>query len=239
MDKKRVISWCLFDFANSSYAAVIVAVIFPVYYAGVIAGNSAGAGDLWWGRAISASMLVTALTSPFLGGVADYAGWRKALLACYTVLCITAVSCFSFLSPGDLLSGFLLVVLANIGMEGGLVFYNSFLPEIAPQDHQGRVSSWGFAVGYAGSICSLLIALPLVKSGRYELTWISVACFFAVFSLPAFLFLPPDRRGNVRASDAAVRGASQAWKTIRTLWSRGSPGVSWSLIFFTRTGSIP
>jgi UMF1 family MFS transporter len=223
MKKKQIISWCLFDFANSSYSAVIAAVIFPVYYAGVIVGNSAGAGDLWWGRAISLSMLFIALSSPFLGGIADYAGLRKKLLALYTAICVAALSGLSFLTPGAVLTGFVLIVLANIGMEGGLVFYNSFLPRIAPMKYQGRVSSWGFSVGYAGSICSLLIALPLVKAGHYGFTWIATAAFFAIFSLPAFLFLPGDSGGNVRALQAATFGAKQAWKTIQELWQRREP----------------
>lgn len=223
MDKKQIISWCLFDFANSSYSAVIAAVIFPVYYANMIVGNSAGEGDLWWGRAISLSMLFIALSSPFLGGIADYAGLRKRLLALYTGICVAALSGFSFLTPGAIVTGFMLIVLANIGMEGGLVFYNSFLPRIAPAEYQGRVSSWGFSIGYAGSIASLLIALPLIKTGHYALTWIATAAFFAIFSLPAFLFLPEDARGDVRAVQAGTRGAVQAWKTIRELWRRKEP----------------
>lgn len=218
MNKKQIISWCLFDFANSSYAAVIAAVIFPVYYAGVIVGNASGAGDLWWGRAVSLSMLVIALSSPFLGGIADYAGLRKHLLAFYTVLCVVAVSSFSLLAPGAVVSGFVLIVIANIGMEGGLVFYNSFLPRIAPAEYQGRISSWGFGVGYAGSITSLLIALPLARSGHYELIWIATAAFFAVFSLPAFLFLPEDASGRSPLSHAGFKGAQQAWATIKNLW---------------------
>jgi MFS transporter, UMF1 family len=223
MNKKQIASWCLFDFANSSYSAVIAAVIFPVYYAGVIVGNSAGEGDLWWGRAISASMLFTAITSPFLGGIADYAGLRKTLLVLYTCLCIVSVSCFSLLSPGAVIGGFVLIVCANIGMEGGLVFYNAFLPQIAPPDHQGRVSSWGFAVGYAGSITSLLIAMPLVRAGRYEWAWAATALFFAVFSLPAFGYLPRDVRAGRSLFQAGRSGAVEAWKTVRELWRRKEP----------------
>src|SRR5512147_3150627 len=86
VDRKQVASWCLFDFANSSYSAVIAAVVFPVYYANVIVGNETGQGDLWWGRAISLSMLLVAVSSPFLGGIADHAGMRKRMLAVYTIL---------------------------------------------------------------------------------------------------------------------------------------------------------
>jgi UMF1 family MFS transporter len=98
-------------------------------------------------------MLFVSLSSPFLGGIADYAGLRKRLLAFYTIVCVLAVTAFSLLTPGAALAGFILIVIANIGMEGGLVFYNSFLPRIAPAEYQGRVSGWGFGVGYAGSSC--------------------------------------------------------------------------------------
>ena len=220
MNRKHIISWCFFDFANSSYSAVISTVIFPVYYAGMIVGNRLGEGDLWWGRAISISMIFTALSSPFLGGIADYAGLRKKLLALYTVVCIMAVAAFSLITPGAVIFGFALIVLANIGMEGSLVFYNSFLPRIVGDERQGRVSGWGFGVGYAGSICSLLIALPLVKAGMFELTWLVTAAFFAVFSIPAFLFLPGDNPSKKSAWEAAVTGSQQAWKAVKELWGR-------------------
>jgi UMF1 family MFS transporter len=218
MKKKEIVSWCFFDFANSSYSAIISAVIFPVYYANMIVGNRTGEGDLWWGRAISVSMLFIALSSPFLGGIADYAGARKKLLAIYTGVCVAAVSGFSILAPGARATGFFLIVLANIGMEGGLVFYNSFLPRIAPPEYQGRVSSWGFGLGYAGSIISLLVALPLASRGRYDSTWIMTAAFFAVFSLPAFLFLPADVQSGVSPLQAGIKGSKQAWLTITNIW---------------------
>jgi UMF1 family MFS transporter len=220
INKKHIISWCLFDFANSSYSAVIAAVIFQVYYINVIVGNSAGLGDLWWGRAISVSMLLISLSSPFLGGIADYAGARKRLLAIYTVMSIAAIASFCFLIPGAIIAGFILIIIANVGMEGGLVFYNSFLPQIASVSHQGRVSGWGFSVGYAGSILSLLIALPLAKAGKFELVWLMVASFFALFSLPAFLFLPKDLRSDMTSSQAGLMGIKKAWDTMREIWKR-------------------
>jgi len=223
MNKKQIFSWCLFDFANSSYSAVIAAVVFPVYYINTVVGNQGGRGDLWWGAAISASMLAVSLSSPLLGGIADYAGLRKRLLAVYTGLCILAVAGFSLLGPGAVLPGFLLIVLANIGMEGGLVFYNSFLPQIAPPDRQGRVSGWGFGVGYAGSILSLLIALPLARAGRFVLVWPMVALFFLLFSLPAFLFLPRDVRTGASASHAGAAGIRRAWEALREIWARKEP----------------
>jgi UMF1 family MFS transporter len=197
--------------------------VFPVFYINGIVGNEGGRGDQWWGAAISVSMLAVSLSSPFLGGIADHAGLRKRMLFLYTYVCILAVAAFAFLTPGAALSGFLLIVIANIGMEGGMVFYNAFLPRIAPPDHHGRVSGWGFGVGYAGSILSLLIALPLARAGRFDAIWFMVAAFFALFSLPAFRYLPGDERTGMSAVTAGTAGVRKAWKTIREIWSRPEP----------------
>jgi UMF1 family MFS transporter len=218
-NRKQIISWCMFDFANSSYSAVIAAVIFPVYYATQIVGNQNGLGDLWWGRAVSLSMAVVAVTSPFTGGIADYGGIRKRLLFAYTSLCIVMVMSLSFLQKGMVFEGFLLIVLANVGLEGGLVFYNSFLPEIAEKEYQGRVSAWGYAIGYSGSILSLIVAIPLVKTGHFRETWFMVAAFFALFSLPAFFYLPRDRTG-LKIIRAASQGFRSTWSTFREIWGR-------------------
>ncbi len=218
-NKKQIISWCLFDFANSSYSAVISAVVFPVFYANQIVGNESGLGDLWWGRVISLSMAVVVLTSPFLGGIADFGGIRKRLLFVYTLLCISAVASFSLILKGMIIEGFTLAALANIGMEGGLVFYNSFLPEIADKEYQGRVSAWGYGVGYAGSILSLLFALPLISRGYFNLTWLMVAVFFSIFSIPAFLFLPRDRKEGIGIIHSASKGMKYTWNTFKKIWS--------------------
>lgn len=214
---RKTLSWCLFDFANSSYSAVISAVLFPVYYTSVIVGNGAGQGDVWWGRAISVSMAVVAVSSPFLGGIADYARLRKKLLFAYTLLCIVAVAALLFLRPGMVKEGFLLIVLANIGLEGGLVFYNAFLPEIAAPAFRGRVSAWGYGIGYAGSILSLLAALFLVKAGSLSLVWPMVALFFAFFSLPAFLFLPADQGRGEKIIPASLNGLLQTVRLLKQI----------------------
>lgn len=196
MDKK-IISWCLYDFANSSYSAVIASVIFPVFFVNHIVGNQNGEGDLWWSRAISLSMAIVAITSPFLGGIADYLNIRKRFLLFFTLLCALSVASFSFLEKGMILFGFLLIILANVGLEGGLVFYNSYLPIITKPTHRGRVSAWGFGVGYGGSIISLLLALVLIHHEMVEIVWIMVSVFILIFSLPLFIFLPPDKCAKV------------------------------------------
>ena len=220
--KKSIIGWCLFDFANSSYSAVIVAVVFPVYYVKIVVGNETGLGDLWWGRAISLSMAVVALTSPFLGGIADYAGSRKRFLMVYTLGCVLSVAALSIVEPGMVLTGFVLMVLANIGMEGGLVFYNAYLPDIAPKSYFGRISAWGFALGYVGSIISLVAALPLVRAGMYRGIWVMVAAFFLVFSMPLFAWCQHSVSRSMGVYDAAVTGLKETAGTIREIWKNKS-----------------
>lgn len=219
LNRRSVFGWCLFDFANSSYSAVIAAVVFPVYYAKVIVGNEAGLGDLWWGRAISLSMAIVALSSPFLGGIADSSGARKRFLFVYTLVCAVSVASFSILQPGMIMTGFALIVLANIGMEGGLVFYNAYLPDVSPPDHVGRVSAWGFGIGYAGSVTSLLIALPLVKSGMFQAVWIMVGVFFMTFSLPLFLWVNGGRASGEGVLSAASHGLRSMTASLREIWA--------------------
>ena len=206
MNRKHVTYWALYDFANSVYPAVITATVFSVYFTTQIVGNETGLGDLWWGRALSVSMLFVALSSPPLGSVADRAGIRKKMLFFYTYLCVASVALFTTIEPGMILWAWALVVVANIGFEGALVYYNAYLPDIAPRERQGLVSGIGFGVGYAGSAVGLLIALPLVTRERFDLTWLAVAGFFALFSLPIFLGLPTDRRGDRTILRAGIEG---------------------------------
>ncbi len=218
MKKNVILGWCFYDFANASYSAVITAVIFPVFYADRIVGNASGLGDLWWGRAVSLSMLIAAISSPFAGGIADRAGRRKSFLVFYTLICIFFVAMFSFLKAGDVFEGFLLIVAANAAREGGLVFYNAFLPDLAPWRYWGRVSALGFALGYAGAICSLFIALPMLKAGNFPHIWLSVSAFFLVFSLPAFFLLPRDAPAEGSVAQFAAEGTKKALSTLKSLW---------------------
>jgi UMF1 family MFS transporter len=209
MDRKIVAAWASYDFANSVFSAVIMATVFSVYFADVVVGNDAGLGDLWWGRVLSTSMLIVALSSPVLGSVSDRAGVRKRMLFAYTTVCVGCVALFPTIAPGMILWGYALAVLANIGFEGALVYYNAYLPDIAPPDRQGFVSGIGFGTGYAGSAAGLLISLPLVARGWLDFTWWSVAAFFALFSVPALAMLPADRRGTQGVLRAAASGVTR------------------------------
>ena len=214
MDRKSIAAWALYDFANSVYAAVIPATIFGVYFVQVIVGNEGGRGDAWWANVASVSVLFVAISSPVLGAIADTAGVRKKMLSLYTYLCIAAVALFTAIEPGMVLWGFTLAVLANIGFEGALVYYNAYLPDLAPRGREGSISALGYGVGYIGSIIGLVVALPLVSRERFDLTWLAVALLFAVTSVPSFLFLPPDRPGTKTLTRAATDGITGFRKIV-------------------------
>ena len=213
MNKKQVGAWALFDFANSVYPAVIVSVVFQIYFIETIVGNEAGEGDALWGRAVSLSALIVALSAPVLGAIADRAGVRKRFMAVFVAMCITGVALFTTLEPGMLLYGFILFLIANVGFEACLVFYNAYLPEIVPQEKQGWVSGLGFGVGYAGSALGLVMALQYATS-NIQIVWIMVAGMFLLFSIPTFLYLPKDGNGSMTVPQAAVWGLTG----FRELW---------------------
>jgi MFS transporter, UMF1 family len=217
---RAVAAWALYDFANSSFAAVVAGTIYAAYYAIGVVGNRDGAGDLWWGRVISVAMAVVAISSPFLGGLADRAGVRRPLFIGFTALSITATALMATVAPGMVFWGFVLGVLGLVGFEGALVYYNAYLPEIAPRAYQGRVSAWGFAVGYAGSIVALLAALPFVRAQAYGGAFLATAALFATFALPAFLLLPPDAPGRMSARQAALGGGAELLAALRAILAR-------------------
>jgi UMF1 family MFS transporter len=219
MDKKQVGAWALFDFANSVYPAVMTTAVFPVYYIRFVVGQDGGQGEWWWGRAVALSALIVALSSPLLGAIADRGGARKKFMLTFTATCLLGVMMMTMLDAGMVVQGFVLFVVANVGFEGALVFYNAYLPDIAPPGRQGWVSGLGFGVGYAGSAIGLAMAIPFARE-RIELVWLLVAGFFFLFSLPAFLFLPPDLPGEMTIPRAARWGVTNFRTIVGEVWAQ-------------------
>lgn len=214
-DRSRIRAWALFDFANSIYPAVITTAVFPVFYNEFVVGDTApdGTGEFWWGWAVGSSAIFVALTAPILGAIADRNGLRKRFLGLFTGVCLAGVLAMTGLDQGMIFAGFACFVVANIGFEGALVFYNAYLPDIAPPERRGWVSGLGFGVGYLGSALGLILVLPFAQ-GQTHLVWPIVAAFFLIFSLPTFLVMPADRAVGLGVRAAAAKGIRQFWKTL-------------------------
>jgi len=212
--RRTIVAWTLYDFANSAFSAIIYATVFPAYYANQVVGNDAGRGDFWWGLLVSVSMTLVALTAPFLGGIGDHAGVRKPLFIGFTVVSVAATALLTTVQPGMVLWGFTLAVTGIVAFEAAFVYYNSYLPRIALPKQLGRVSAAGFAVGYAGSVAAFLAAWPFAAAQAYWGCFLAAAVLFGLFSLPAFVVLPPDARHPMPLSKAVSRSLRTTLATL-------------------------
>ncbi len=160
-----------------------------------MAGHLGPGADLYWGASVAISMIVVALIAPFLGAMADASGRKKLLLGIFAGTCIVFTALLLTVGRGDIALGMVLFILANAGFEGAHVFYNGFLPEIAADSEMGRVSGYGWAVGYLGGLAALLLAYPFTSAGldagadRYRLSFAVVALFHLLFTLPILALL--------------------------------------------------
>lgn len=185
--KFRIFIWTLFDLANTSYSIVVVTFLFAVYFKETVASGEP-IGDLYWSIGTSTSMIIVAIMSPILGAIADYSAGKKRFLLFFTLLCIISTSFLFFVGEGDIFLAVLLFIIANIGFEAGLVFYDAFLPEITVPKNYGRVSGYGFAMGYIGSLASLAIVFPFIQREMIRETFPVSALFFFCFRCTPFYF---------------------------------------------------
>jgi len=215
--RRTIVAWTLYDFANSAFAAIVLATIYPAYYANVVVGNADGRGDFWWGLAVSTAMMLVALAAPVVGGIADHAGARKPFLIGLTLASVAATALLATVGPGAVLLGFALAVIGIVTFETAFVCYNSYLPRIVDSGHLGRVSAAGFAVGYAGSLVAFVAAYPFAAAEAYWGCFLTAAAQFGLFAIPAFLVLPADTRRPIRLDQAVRRGVTDTLATLREI----------------------
>jgi UMF1 family MFS transporter len=196
---RNIVGWMFYDFANSSFTTIIVTVVYSAYFINAVVGGNNGYGEQLWGRAVGISMTLVALTGPILGAVADYSRAKKKFLFYNCYLSIIFTGLLYFVGKGDILIGMLFFIIANYGFNSANVFYDAFLPEITRPEEMGKVSGYGWALGYVGGLISLFIALGLVKINvRYVFP--AIALYFFIFSLITMVWLKefqrPSRRTN-------------------------------------------
>lgn len=232
----QIFSWTLFDFANTAFSVIVVTVIYSRYFTNHVAG-----GQRWlWGLAVSISMILAAILSPPLGAAADLSHNRKQYLFLFTELSVLCTGLLFFVGEGMVFLGILLFVIANIGFEGGLVFYDAFLPGIASKSTYGRVSGYGFAMGYLGALAVLLIVNMILPESTHpdylffvRLSFVVAALFFLVFSLPVFLFVPERHRSEQQKTSYVRAGIRQSAKTFRSLFvTKDYPSIARFLVAF-------
>lgn len=182
--------WIMYDWANSSFAAIIMAIILPNYYTTITAGIPA-AGP-WWGYATSIATLICALCAPFFGTLGDYRGYKKKLFTIFVLVGVLATAALAFTGSWQLLLVF--YIIGTIGFNASCVFYDGFLPDVTTADRMDKVSSYGYGLGYiGGSTIPLLMAMALIMFGENfgiaadtacQISFIITAVWWLVFTIP-------------------------------------------------------
>ena len=215
--RRPVVGWVLFDFANSPFTTLVVTFVYATYFTQVIAPDPV-TGTLLWSRAITITALIVAVLSPLLGAIADRGRSRRGFLIATTVISSAATAALYWVLPGQVLIALVLFVMANVAFEFGTVFYNAYLPDVSTSETIGRVSGWGWGLGYVGGLFAL--ALALVGFVRADPPWFGfaagdesiratnllVAVWFLVFSVPCFLFVR-ERRTQQQPVGVVLRSA--------------------------------
>jgi UMF1 family MFS transporter len=221
----------MYDWANSAFTTLVVTFIYSTYFtkSGLLPDENIATA--WWGRAVAVSAILTALASPLFGAAADRGGSRKRFLAIATLLSAGATIGLAFIAPGmanGALIALILFVIADMSFEIGNVFYNAFLTSIASPDRIGRVSGYGWGLGYVGGMVCMGVALvgfvqpevPWFGMSK-ELGWniratnLLVATWFLLFSLPLFLVVPETR---IHGAGISVKAAFlELWETLQNI----------------------
>ncbi len=220
---REVWGWMMFDFANSGYTTVVITAVFNAYFVSVVAGKEVWA-TFAWTFALSISYALIVITAPLIGAYADAHAAKKRLLAISTVGCVAATAALALVGPGDLALGIVLLVVSNFFFGTGENLIAAFLPELARGNALGRVSGWGWALGYIGGLVSLGASLAYVTWAQAQgqsgaqfvpVTMLITALLFAVSALPTFLFLKERARPQRLPGGAYAGVFARTWETLR------------------------
>jgi len=220
---KKIFGWISYDFANSAFTTVIVTVVYSVYFKSIVVGKE-GIGDSLWGLSVSISMLIVALISPILGSIADHTHSKKKFLFTFCYISVVFTALLYFVCAGAVFWGILIFVIANIGYEGGNVFYNAFLPEITTKENIGKVSGLGWGIGYLGGLSALILSYIFIET-NVPMVFPLTAAFFGFFAIPTFLMLKEHvttqkntKLNYIRIGYTRIRNTLRHIKDFRELW---------------------
>jgi UMF1 family MFS transporter len=203
-DRRAAIAWCLYDWANSAFATVVLAAVLPVYFAaiappgGIPLFSRLIPATAFWSYTVAASMLLVAVVAPALGNLADRRGVRKSLLIVCATIGALATALLALTGQGGYLLAAALFLVANVGFAVGNIFYNAFLPTLASGPEADRLSSRAYAWGYLGGGIALALVFLLIeghavlgldKGSATRLGFLLTGAWWLAFALPAFCWL--------------------------------------------------
>ncbi|MCC7355140.1 MAG: MFS transporter, partial [Anaerolineae bacterium] len=213
-----VLSWALYDFANTIFSMNIVSLYFSLWVV-----NDMGGQDIHYSTANNISMLLLILTAPLLGSLSDQVKRRMPFLIVSTIVCVLFTG---LLGAGGLLLSLAFFVVANYAFQSGLIFYDSLLPVVSHEGNRGKISGLGIGLGYLGSFTGVATGLLIVGTyGKVAVFRLS-AILFLLFAIPCFLFVRERMQGAGRLNlgwQTLRRGFAQTARTLRH--AREYPGL--------------
>jgi MFS transporter, UMF1 family len=228
-DTKTVLSWALYDWANSAYATTVMAGFFPIFFKQYWStGADIHASTFHLGAANSIASIIVALLAPILGSIADQWGGKKKFLCFFAVMGMIMTGALGFVAKGEWLTAVFLYVFANIGFTGGNVFYDALIVSIVEKKKMDFVSALGYSLGYlGGGILFGINVLMTLKPHLFGLasaaeavriSFLSVAVWWAAFSIPIFLFVKePTIRVEQSVAKVVIAGIRQLFSTFREI----------------------
>ena len=227
--RKSIISWALYDWGNSAFATTVMAGFFPLFFKAYWADPAnPQASTFYLGTAVSIASIIVAISAPILGSIADRGSAKKRLLFFFAYLGILATGSLWFVGQGMWQFAAVLYILGTIGFSGGNIFYDALLVSVASRKRVDFVSSLGFALGYIGGGLLFLVNIIMFQNPELfgipdgetaiKIAFISVALWWALFSIPLFLFVPEARTGRREGPVTAIReGWTQLLGTLRRI----------------------
>ncbi len=209
--KRRIFAWTMYDWANSAFATTILAAVLPVYFSQVAGATlpSATVATSYWSLGLTISLVIVAIITPVLGTISDITRGKKRFLAVFAGIGIVSTALLVLVTTGDWVLAGILGIVGRIGFNGSITFYDALLPHIARDQDRDSVSARGYAMGYLGG--GLLLAINIIMIQVLPGTWgarlsfLSVAIWWLVFSIPLFRHIPePPAESKVLSSTKAL-----------------------------------
>ena len=239
---RPIFAWALYDWANSVFATTVMAGFFPVFFKLYWnAGSDAVVSTARLGFTNSAASIVILVAAPILGAIADGGGARKKFLGVFTALGIVTSAGLWFVAQGDWAMAALVYFLAAVGFSGGIIFYDALIVAVSPPDRYDEVSAFGFSLGYIGGgvLFAVNVAMTLSPAtfgladdaAAVRLSFVTVAVWWLIFSIPLFRQVPePPRTGDT--ASAVASGLRSLAKTLREHRTHRMAGVFLIAYFF-------
>lgn len=245
--KREIFGWAMFDFANQAYTLLIITVIFPVLFTTVIAGSSDDQyrlGNLLWSISLALSYLLVVLTGPVMGAIMDFSASKKRFLFYSYTVTVIATAALYFVEPGMIISGMILLIISNFAYAVGENFIASFLPALGPPEALGKISGFGWALGYVGGLLSAGFVIFYLGDATLEnfgrIRWVGpfAAVFFLLAAIPTFYWLrEPGLSEKLKVGESYTRvGFRRLGETLEEIADYRDLATFLASVFFSMGG---